>query len=110
MEKTAEKHGLTSLSQAVAWLLDRVDEDYVVASGGVAMTGEEAAAYLSRSARSLAEIMDDPDHPDRRRACRDMATVISSWSRVVGSEGEEDFSDILERLDFDGEFEGSRGM
>lgn len=85
MERLAEKLELSSLSQVVEWLLDRVDDDYAGVNSGVSMTREEAAAYLSSSATCLAEIMEDPEHKDRRKACRDIAAVISCWSRVVGS-------------------------
>jgi len=95
LERLAEKLELGSLSQVVEWLLDRVDDDYLGADSGVSMTGEEAAAYLSSTARCLAEIMEDPEHPGGRKACRDIAAVISCWSRVVGSEGAEDISDLL---------------
>ena len=87
MERLAEKLELGSLSQVVEWLLDRVDDDYAGADSGVSMTREEAAAYLSSSARCLSEIMEDREHPDRRKACRDIAPVISCWSRVGGRGG-----------------------
>ena len=41
----AEKCGFGSVSQAVEWLLDQVDEDYIGGSGRVSLTREEAAEF-----------------------------------------------------------------